>query len=125
MSGVENRDSLSEQRPKRSEDGFISKSAEATVLSVSNKGLLLEAECPLKIDDRADIVMAWPALLDGHITLQLHITGRVLRMDTGSAGITIDKYEFRTRRKESTLQMVCEGATRTRSVVAIAATSGQ
>jgi hypothetical protein len=44
------------------------------------------------------VSLDWPARLENQIPLKLVAEGRIVRNSNGQTAMTIDKYEFRTRR---------------------------
>jgi hypothetical protein len=44
------------------------------------------------------VSLEWPARLENQVPLKLVAEGRVVRNANGQTAMTIDKYEFRTRR---------------------------
>jgi hypothetical protein len=44
------------------------------------------------------VSLDWPARLENQVPLKLVAEGRIVRNGDGQAAMTIDKYEFRTRR---------------------------
>jgi len=45
-----------------------------------------------------EVSINWPAQLDGGCPLKFVAVGRVVRADETQAAVTIEQYEFRTRR---------------------------
>jgi hypothetical protein len=48
---------------------------------------------------RVEIVVDWPALLHGTTALQLTLVGRVVRSDTDGFAMSLERHEFRTKKK--------------------------
>jgi len=67
-------------------------------VDISSRGLLFRTGQPLQSGQRLEMSVNWPALLSGTCPLKFVATGRVLRADGGFAAVTIEQYEFRTRR---------------------------
>ena len=67
-----------------------------TVMLSSTLITFITAE-PLPRGRRIDLVMEWPALLNGKVGLRLCIKGRVVESKANYATVEIIRYEFRTR----------------------------
>ena len=74
----------------------------ATSLNISSRGVWfnvpnLNPKLPVELS------IDWPVLLDESSPLQLIVFGSIIRSNDEGTGVSIDRYEFRTRR---TLQIV-------------------
>ena len=67
-------------------------------LNVSSKGLLFTSNEKFEAGQLVQVSLDWPALLENQIPLKLVAEGRIVRNSSGQTAMTIDKYEFRTRR---------------------------
>ena len=76
------------------------------ILNMSSNGVLLTTESHLEPLKTVLLVISWPALLDGEIPLNLVASGRVVRSWDGKAAVRIQKYEFRTCRREAVTRML-------------------
>jgi hypothetical protein len=65
---------------------------------ISSKEIIFEPADGLEAGMKAEIAIAWPFLLDGHIRLQLVLEAAITRTETGTAEARIFSYHFRTRR---------------------------
>ena len=66
-------------------------------LDISSKGILFTTTERLPPGAMIEIAMHWPARLNGNCLLQFVATGRVVRSNSNSAAVRIQRYEFRTR----------------------------
>ncbi|MCU1328020.1 MAG: response regulator receiver sensor signal transduction histidine kinase [Bryobacterales bacterium] len=67
-------------------------------LNISSKGLLFTTNDTLEAGQLVQVSLEWPAMLENQIPLKLVAEGRIVRNSQGQTAMTIDKYEFRTRR---------------------------
>ena len=67
-------------------------------LNISSKGLLFTSSDKFEAGQLVQVSLEWPALLENQIPLKLVAEGRIVRNSQGQTAMTIDKYEFRTRR---------------------------
>jgi hypothetical protein len=65
---------------------------------ISSKDIIFEPGDGLEPGMKAEIAIAWPFLLDGHIRLQLVLETTVTASQDGVAEARILSYHFRTRR---------------------------
>ena len=80
------------------EKPFLSGEGTSETLNISSKGILFRTDQPLEAGQLLQISVDWPARLENQIPLKLVAEGRVVRNLSGVAAVTIEKYEFRTRR---------------------------
>ena len=80
------------------EKPFISGEGSSETLNISSKGVLFRADERLEPGQLLQVSVDWPARLENQIPLKLVAEGRVVRNIKGVAAMTIEKYEFRTRR---------------------------
>ncbi|HEY1243149.1 MAG TPA: PilZ domain-containing protein [Bryobacteraceae bacterium] len=66
-------------------------------VDISSKGILFTTTERLPMGSLVEIAMHWPARLNGNCLLQFVATGRVVRSDSRTAALRIQRYEFRTR----------------------------
>lgn len=71
--------------------------ASGRALEASSNGVLLEAEQELKVGDPIELLIDWPAQLNGVVPLQLVTAGCVVRVIGNRAAVSVERYEFRTR----------------------------
>lgn len=67
-------------------------------LNISSKGLLFTSNEKFEAGQLVQVSLDWPALLENQVPLKLVAEGRIVRNSDGQTAMTIDKYEFRTRR---------------------------
>jgi CheY-like chemotaxis protein len=67
-------------------------------LNISSKGLLFTSNEQFQAGQLVQVSLDWPARLENQIPLKLVAEGRIVRNSNGQTAMTIDKYEFRTRR---------------------------
>jgi DNA-binding NarL/FixJ family response regulator len=80
------------------EKPFLSGQGTSETLNISSKGVLFKADEILEPGQLVQISMDWPARLENQIPLKLVAEGRIVRNIKGIAAMTIEKYEFRTRK---------------------------
>lgn len=64
-------------------------------INFSSDGLLFYTREPLFLGAAIQVILDWPAALDGRIPLRLHILGNVVRSDGHRAAVRIVSHEFR------------------------------
>jgi CheY-like chemotaxis protein len=80
------------------EHPFFSGISISETLNISSKGLLFATEEALQPGQLLQVSVDWPARLEKQVPLKLVAEGRIVRNVNGLAAMSIDKYEFRTRR---------------------------
>lgn len=80
---------------KRSNYGGVGKT-----VNMSSGGFLIASEHHVPVGVRLEVMVEWPALLDGTIELLLVANGRVVRAREGSFALAFSQYEFRTTRRK-------------------------
>jgi DNA-binding NarL/FixJ family response regulator len=80
------------------EKPFLSGQGTSETLNISSKGVLFRADEALEPGQLIQVSVDWPARLENQIPLKLVAEGRIVRNVKGVAAMTIEKYEFRTRR---------------------------
>lgn len=80
------------------EKPFLSGQGSSETLNISSKGVLFKADEALEPGQLIQVSVDWPARLENQIPLKLVAEGRIVRNIKGLAAMTIEKYEFRTRR---------------------------
>jgi len=66
-------------------------------LEISSRELTFTTEQSLQTEQKVEVTVNWPALLDNTCPMKLVISGRVVRSGTGSVSVSINRHEFRTR----------------------------
>jgi hypothetical protein len=69
---------------------------------ISSGGVLFATEQRLRSGKRIELSVNWPAVLEGGCLLKFVAVGRIVRVEDARASITIEQYEFRTRRAKDT-----------------------
>ena len=67
-------------------------------LDASSNGIWMEAEHELRVGDPLELLIDWPAQLNGLVPLQLVTAGCVVRVIGKRAAVSIERYEFRTKK---------------------------
>ncbi len=80
------------------EHPILSGQGTSETLNISSKGLLFTSNEKFEAGQLVQVSLDWPALLENQIPLKLVAEGRIVRNSSGQTAMTIDKYEFRTRR---------------------------
>ena len=75
----------------------VSTAGSGKTLEISSGELTFTTEQSLQTRQKVEVTVNWPALLDRTCPMKLVISGHVVRSATGSASVSIDHYEFRTR----------------------------
>ena len=80
------------------EHPILSGQGTSETLNISSKGLLFTSNELFQAGQLVQVSLDWPARLENQIPLKLVAEGRIVRNANGQTAMTIDKYEFRTRR---------------------------
>jgi len=75
----------------------IGQVASGVAVDASSNGVWLEAESELKVGDPLELLIDWPAQLNGDVPLQLVTAGCVIRVQGRRCAVSVERYEFRTR----------------------------
>src|SRR5581483_6006221 len=67
-------------------------------IDISSHGVFFETAQRLHSGRRLEISVMWPAVLEGGCPLKFVALGRVVRAEDTKAAVSIEHYEFRTRR---------------------------
>jgi hypothetical protein len=70
---------------------------EAETVDISSGGVFLKSRNPLPLGRKVQLLLDWPALLDGTCPLRLMIDGKVLRSSRDGTALRIIRYDYRTR----------------------------
>ncbi len=65
-------------------------------INISSAGVLFTTDRLLRLGNRVEVAISWPAQLNASVALQLVAQGRIVRSDESKAAIKIQHYEFRT-----------------------------
>jgi hypothetical protein len=71
--------------------------ASGRAIEGSSNGIWIDAEQELRVGDPLELLIDWPAALNGGVPLQLVTAGCVTRVEGRCAAVSIERYEFRTR----------------------------
>jgi DNA-binding response OmpR family regulator len=77
---------------------ILSGQGTSETLNISSKGILFTSNEKFEAGQLLQVSLDWPARLENQIPLKLVAEGRIVRNAGGQTAMTIDKYEFRTRR---------------------------
>ena len=66
-------------------------------INMSSGGILFRTESDLNEGDQVELVVDWPAKIDGAVRLKLVAFGPVVRIEQSRAAIVIKRYEFKIR----------------------------
>jgi DNA-binding response OmpR family regulator len=80
------------------EHPILSGQGTSETLNISSKGILFTSREQFQAGQLVQVSIDWPARLENQIPLKLVAEGRIVRNTNGQTAMTIDKYEFRTRR---------------------------
>ena len=80
------------------EHPILSGQGTSETLNISSKGILFTSNEQFQAGQLVQVSLDWPARLENSIPLKLVAEGRIVRNSNGQTAMTIDKYEFRTRR---------------------------
>jgi DNA-binding NarL/FixJ family response regulator len=84
------------------EHPILSGQGTSETLNISSKGLLFTSNERFQAGQLVQVSLDWPARLENQVPLKLVAEGRIVRNANGQTAMTIDKYEFRTRRVAKT-----------------------
>jgi DNA-binding NarL/FixJ family response regulator len=80
------------------EHPIIAGQGSSETLNISSKGILFTSKEQFHKGQLVQVSLDWPARLENQVPLKLVAEGRIVRNENGVTAMTIDKYEFRTRR---------------------------
>lgn len=83
-----------------------SDSGSGRTVNISSNGVQFVTASPPPPGARIEVSILWPAQLDGKCNLKLVATGRVVWSRGETAGIRIEKYEFRTAGRKGLCALV-------------------
>ena len=90
----------SDLRYKLMEAKQILATGQGRTLNMSSGGILFTAAARLAVGQRVELSVQWPAQLNERCGLNLVALGKVVRSNSETAAIRIEKYDFRTRAAE-------------------------
>jgi hypothetical protein len=74
-------------------------------LDLSSHGVAFETANKLSVGELLELSISWPVLLDETCLMQLVVCGHVVRSRRGIVACTIDRYEFRTQRRATSISL--------------------
>jgi PilZ domain-containing protein len=77
-------------------------------IDVSSSGLRFLTAYALPVGAQVDVVINWPISLDGHVPLQLSVSGTVVRLCGNETVLSLQRHAFKTRRTGKTLVPIVE-----------------
>jgi DNA-binding NarL/FixJ family response regulator len=80
------------------EHPILSGQGTSETLNIGSKGMLFTSNEKFEPGQLVQVSLDWPARLENQVQLKLVAEGRIVRNSNGQTAMTIDKYEFRTRR---------------------------
>ena len=75
----------------------IGQVASGHALDASSSGIWMQTDQELRVGDPLELLVDWPAQLNGVVPLQLVTAGCVVRVKGKRAAVSIERYEFRTK----------------------------
>jgi len=66
-------------------------------LEIGSREIRFTTQQTLKLGDKIQLAVNWPALLDNTCLMKLEVFGWVVHSEPGAAVVKIERYEFRTR----------------------------
>lgn len=82
-------------------DGRIPRVGMGQTNQMSTNEVVFTADQPLDPGTKLEISIAWPALLNGRVALQLIVAGDVVASRESLTTVRIRKYHFRTRGRQT------------------------
>ena len=71
------------------------------ILDMSSTGVRFTTNTALALGAAVELTVAWPALLNGAVSLKLILEGHVVRASDGEAAATVTRLEFYTHRQHA------------------------
>jgi len=72
-------------------------------LNVGSGGILFSTQHLLPVGAMIELVVEWPARIDGLLAMKLVVAGRVLRSDHRQAAVRLEKHQLREVRTADTV----------------------
>lgn len=66
-------------------------------VSIGSHWIVFDCEGGVPRNDRLELLVTWPVLLDHRVKLQLVVDGRRMAVNGNQVTLRVSKYEFRTR----------------------------
>lgn len=83
----------------RSVDAGPPQTGSGHTVDFSSRGVLFRTDQPPGTARRVEISVNWPALLSGTCALKFVAQGHIVRVADELVAVSIERYEFRTRRR--------------------------
>ena len=74
---------------------------EGRTVNLSSRGILVTRAHELRENTKVELRIQWPSLLESKISLQLVVSGTVVRGGPSSFAVAVDQHQFRTARNEN------------------------
>ena len=81
--------------------GRIAVHGRGKAIDISSGGLLFESDGPLPVGFPIELVLAWPARFNHSQTVELVISGQIVRSDGCQTAVSIARHEFRRKNTPS------------------------
>jgi hypothetical protein len=66
---------------------------------LSSHAVHFTTDCQIEREASVELSIDWPMLLDGQTPLKLVVKGTVIRHDQGTVVVSVQRFEFRIRRR--------------------------
>jgi hypothetical protein len=80
--------------------------ATGRTVNLSSSGALIAGQQQTSVGEQIHLFVDWPVMLNGATPLQLVAVGYVVRSDAGVFALSLERYEFRTTKKQPQFQSV-------------------
>ena len=87
----------------------VCRTGSGRTVNISGSGICFEPDATLDPGSPVELSIAWPVLLDDTCSLQLIVTGKVVRCGRTGTALRTQGYEFRTK-GSGTLRMMTAGS---------------
>jgi hypothetical protein len=71
-------------------------SGSGTTCNLSSGGVLFGTNCALPLGLQVELGIKWPMLLCDTVRMKLVVFGHIIRSDSNTTAVSMEKYEFRT-----------------------------
>ena len=75
----------------------ITSVGQGKTIEISSREIQFTTQQMLKVGEKVQLAINWPAMLDNTCLMKLEVFGWVIRSETGKAAVKLERYEFRTR----------------------------
>jgi hypothetical protein len=94
-----------ELRFKILEKEQVVSTGDGRTVDLSSQGVAFETPAKLSVGELLELSISWPVLLDETCLMQLVVFGHVVRTRRTVVACTIDRYEFRTQRRATSISL--------------------